>query len=99
MKIFEYMAIKKPMICSKLNAIEEILQHNHNALLLPASDEQKWAEAIDMLCESPDIAKNLGANAYQSLADHYTWDKRVEAIFDFYNRQRHQATHWKMAAG
>lgn len=97
MKIFEYMAVKKPMICSKLQVIEEIVQHNHNALLVHASDEQKWAESIDYLAENPDVSEQLTQNAYQSLKDHYTWDKRVEAIFDFYARHKSQAVHWKTA--
>ncbi|MGH1456490.1 MAG: glycosyltransferase family 4 protein [Alphaproteobacteria bacterium] len=98
MKVFEYMAAKKPMICSKLQVIEEIVQHDYNALLLPASNENKWAEAIDMLAEKPDLVQKLTDNAHQSLKDHYTWDKRVEAIFDFYARHKSQATRWKAAS-
>ncbi len=97
MKIFEYMAIQKPMICSKLQVIEEIVQHDKTALLVAASDETKWAESIDYLAEHPDVAESIANNAYQSLKDHYTWDKRVDAIFDFYARAKSQAVHWKTA--
>ena len=97
MKIFEYMAIKKPMICSKLPVIEEIVRHNETALLVAASDEEKWAETIDYLAENPDAAEKIADNAYHSLEDHYTWDKRVEAIFDFFSRSKTQAVHWKTA--
>lgn len=99
MKIFEYMAVQKPMICSKLHVIEEILMHERDALLLPASNEEKWAEAVDFLAESPEYAEKLTQNAFERLKDHYTWDRRVDAIFDFYVRHKSQATHWQTANG
>ncbi len=99
MKVFEYMAAKKPMICSKLQVIEEIVTHNHDALLLPASNEKQWAEAIDILAESPDVVETLTENAHKSLRDNYTWDKRVEAIFTFYGRRKSHATRWMASTG
>ena len=80
MKIFEYMAAQKPIICSNLPTIHEILKHDHNALLLPASDEHKWGEAIDMIKEQPEEASAMARNAYTSLEAKYTWDKRAQAI-------------------
>ena len=83
MKIFEYMAVKKPIICSKLSIIEEILEHGHNAILVAASDDEKWAETIDMIKDNPEEAALLGGHAHESLADKYTWDKRAQAIMEF----------------
>lgn len=83
MKIFEYMAAEKPIICSNLPVIHEILDHGFNALLLPASDEQKWALAIDDIKANPQTWQKLARNAQQSLEHKYTWDKRVEAIMAF----------------
>lgn len=82
MKIFEYMAAKKPILCSDLPTIHEILEHEHNAFLLPASDENKWAETIDMLKENPKTVQKITHNAYEHLKDKYTWDKRAQAITD-----------------
>ncbi|PCJ97031.1 MAG: hypothetical protein COA45_10445 [Zetaproteobacteria bacterium] len=89
MKIFEYMAAQKPIICSDLPTIHEILEHEHNALLLPASSEHKWGEAIDMIKENPDEGARLARNAYNNLKEKYTWDKRAQAITElcFYKQQ------------
>lgn len=83
MKIFEYMAAGKPILCSNLPIMHEILEHGNNALLLPASDEEKWGYAIDNIKNNPETWAKLGEQAYQSLQDRYTWDKRAQAILDF----------------
>ncbi len=83
MKIFEYMAAQKPIICSDLPVIHEILQHKYHAILPPASNEYKWAVAMDYIKENPDIGQYLAKNAYNSLKEKYTWDKRAAAILDF----------------
>lgn len=85
MKVFEYMAAQKPVLCSDLPVLQNILKHDHNALLLPASNEAKWASAIDMLKDNPDHAHRLAMNAHESLKNHYTWDKRAEAVLDVYH--------------
>ena len=89
MKVFEYMAAQKPIICSNLPTIHEILEHEHNALLLPASDEHKWGEAIDMIKDNPEEGQKLAHNAHGDLKEKYTWDKRAQAITDlcFYKHQ------------
>lgn len=88
MKVFEYMAAQKPIICSNLSTIHEILEHEHNAILLPASDERKWAETMDRIKDNPEEGNRLARNAYNSLKEKYTWDKRAQAIMDIYfNKQ------------
>lgn len=87
MKLFEYMAAGKPILCSNLPIIREIVTHDYNAILLPASDEEEWAETIDELHDDAEIGKALGQNAYESLKDNYTWDQRAEAIMAFTHRE------------
>lgn len=84
MKIFEYMAAKKPIISSRISVIEEILQHEDTALLPPASDEEKWAQCIDRLATNKAFSETLAYNAHQRLKNLYTWDKRVDAILEHY---------------
>jgi len=83
MKIFEYMAAKRPMVCSDLPGINNILRHEHDAMLLPPFDEEKWAQALDKLHSDPTFAETLSDNAFASLSGKYTWDKRMHAILEF----------------
>ncbi len=82
-KIFEYMASKKPMICADLPILHEILEDGRNAVLLPPGDEFAWAAALDTLRNNPQQASELAENARQDLAQKYTWDKRAQAILNF----------------
>tara|TARA_B100001989_G_C24522427_1_gene456603 strand:- start:37 stop:1218 length:1182 start_codon:yes stop_codon:yes gene_type:complete len=94
-KIFEYMAAKKPILCSDLPMIREILKPDHNALLIPAAEEEKWAEAIRYLLKKPEEAKRLSDNAYEELKSKYTWDKRAEAILGFFVAAENYAERFK----
>lgn len=93
MKLFEYMAAERPIICSDLPLIGEILHHKRNALLVPAAQEEEWIAAIDFLRANPDFAKTLARNATQDLHAKYTWDKRAHAITDFFIRSEKLRQH------
>lgn len=90
MKVFEYMAVQKPIIASNLSVIQEILEHEHSAFLLPASHDDKWLETLDILKDHPEIGEKLAENAHNSLRRKYTWTKRAEAIMGYSAHSREQ---------
>lgn len=93
MKLFEYMAAEKPIICSDLPLITEILTDKKNALLVPAAEEQRWAQKIRFLHQNPAIAQHLTQQALIDLKAKYTWDKRAHAITDFFARSEKLRQH------
>ncbi len=97
MKIFEYMAAEKPILCSNLPVMHEILTDRESALFVAASDEEKWAEALDNVRENPAMAAQIARNAYLRLEENYTWDKRVSAIMDFALSERKSVRLSRMA--
>lgn len=86
MKLFEYMAAEKPIICSDLPQITEILTDKRNALLTAPSDEKKWAEKIRYLHQNPEITQQLAQQALIDAKGKYTWDQRAHAIVKFFVR-------------
>ncbi len=83
MKIFEYMAAGKAIICSDLPVLREVLGHAHNALLVPPDSPSAWVDAIAYLQKNPDQLAQFGQAAWRDFSDYYTWDRRVARILGF----------------
>ncbi len=83
LKIFEYMAAKRPIICSDMPVLREVLEDGRNALLVPGDKPAKWKEAIEELKKNQDKADELATNAYEDFIDRYTWKKRARKILEF----------------
>jgi len=82
-KVFEYMAMAKPVVASNLGQVSAILKHRETGLLVAPGDSDELAEAIIELREDPGLALKLGGQARaESLK--YTWrangDRLLEAI-------------------
>ncbi len=82
LKIFEYMASGKPMICSNMPVLLEVLRDNENALLRTPDSEAEWIEALTFLKINPREGERIGRTAREDFLSHYTWQKRAEKILE-----------------
>ena len=80
LKIFEYMAAGKPIVCSDLPVLREVLEHQRTALMVPPDDIDAWASAIRLLGQNPNLRRRLGAAALQELRERYTWQQRARDV-------------------
>ena len=82
-KVFEYMAMAKPVVASNLGQISAILKHRETGLLVTPGDADELADAIIELREDPGLGLKLGGQA-RTEALKYTWkangDRLLEAI-------------------
>ncbi len=79
LKLFEYLAMGRPIVASDLPAIREILTDGQSALLVPAGDAAALAAAIQRVAGDPALASRLAAGAL-ALAPRFTWDVRAERL-------------------
>jgi glycosyltransferase involved in cell wall biosynthesis len=79
LKLFEYLAMGRPIVASDLPAIREVLTHEQTALLVPAGDAAALAAAIGRLADDRVLAGRLASNA-AALAPHYSWEARAERL-------------------
>lgn len=80
LKIFEYMALQKPLIASDIPVLREIIRDKHNGYLAPPDDAQKWARIIDDIIKTPDKAQKIASQAHQDFLIHYTWEARAKNV-------------------
>jgi glycosyltransferase involved in cell wall biosynthesis len=65
-KVFDYLAMAKPLITADTPAIRELLTHGENAYLCPMGDEQVMARQILQLKNDPDLRQRIATNGYQT---------------------------------
>jgi len=81
MKMFEYMASKKPIIASDLPSFREVLNKT-NAILVQPDFPRKMAEAIMWALNDENLAQRISNKAYKDVQN-YTWDNRGKIILEF----------------
>jgi glycosyltransferase involved in cell wall biosynthesis len=82
LKMYEYMAARRPIVGSKLKAIEETLTDGETALLGEPGDVDALACNIRALLTDPALGERLAARAFDEVKTH-TWDERARRIAAF----------------
>jgi len=81
MKLFEYMAAKKPIVASDLSSIREVLNKN-NSILVEPDDPQALALGVKKVMADSESAQILVDQAYNDVQQ-YSWLKRATKIIEF----------------
>ena len=83
-KIFEYMAMGKAIVASRLGQIGEVLTDNETALLVTPGGVDEMAGAIVRLVESDRLRARLGENARRAAVEEHTWTHNAQRVLDAY---------------
>jgi glycosyltransferase involved in cell wall biosynthesis len=79
LKLFEYMAARRPIVSSDLPSIREVLRDGVNALLVPPGDPVALSNAITRLFNDQALAARLAEAAFEQVPN-YSWDRRAERL-------------------
>lgn len=82
MKMFEYMSAGVPILSSSLPVLEEVLQHEKNALLSNPTSVEEWQKNLKRIINDPTLATRISKEAYQNYESEYTWSKRAFKIIN-----------------
>jgi glycosyltransferase involved in cell wall biosynthesis len=82
LKLFEYMASKRPIVASKLASISEILDNNKNALLIKPGNWKDLADSIKFLLKNKKFAEKIANQSFYDVKK-LTWDNRAVTILNF----------------
>ena len=80
LKIFEYMAAGRPIVCSDLPVLREVLRHKNNAWLCSPNRVDQWQDALVQLRDQPGLRRRLGEQARKDFEACYTWKMRATKV-------------------
>lgn len=89
--IIEAMSVGKPVIGAKVGGIPELIVDGKTGLLVSSRDPKSVADALWYLVHSPDVAAQMGQNAYQRFCEHFTFKRMLqdyEALYQSLYQQR-----------
>lgn len=81
-KLLNYMALGKPTVC--FTGAAKGVSHLHDAFVVPGQDWHGLADGILALLNNPELAKTIGANAYDTVITNFDWNRlalNVAAVY------------------
>jgi glycosyltransferase involved in cell wall biosynthesis len=81
-KLFEYMAMGKGIVASRLGQIGEVLADQETALLAEPGNARELADAILRLARSRELRERLGAAARATAIAKHTWKHNAQRVID-----------------
>jgi glycosyltransferase involved in cell wall biosynthesis len=80
LKVFGYMAAAKPIICSDLPVLREVIEDGRNGILVPHDDPAAWAVVLQRLMDDRALRERLGATAHADFLARHTWQRRASRV-------------------
>ena len=81
MKVFEYMAMGKPLIATGQGQIKELIKHGENGVLIEPGDSSGLARAIVDLGGNVFMMKKMGLKGRATI-EPYTWEANARKVLD-----------------
>ncbi len=76
-KLFEYMAMGKGIVASRLEQLAEVLEHDRTGWLVTPGNVEELAEAMRRLSLDPAKREELGTNARRAAVERHSWARNV----------------------
>lgn len=80
-KLFEYMAMGKAIVASRLAQLADILADGGTAILVEPGDPDDLARGMEAAAGDPQLRARLGAAARSAAVERHGWRAAVERIF------------------
>lgn len=85
-KLFLFMLMKKPVVCTNCQSLEKIITDTKCGLIFASGDSQELAEKIYLLYQNPDLCEEMGNNGYLAVMQKYNWSLAVQELVKFYHQ-------------
>ena len=89
-KLFEYMAVGKPIVTTRRPLVEAVIKDYRNGLIFEFGDHHQLASAILKLINDKDLRERLGSEGRRIVEDKYTWEGNAQKITEIYKNLNKQ---------
>lgn len=86
LKIFEYMMVGIPVICTDFDLWKEIVEGNKCGICVNPYDSQELIKAVNYLMENPQVCKEMGDNGIKAVQEKYNWSTQEKILFEMYDK-------------
>jgi len=80
LKIFEYMAMEKPVVAPNLGPIREVITHGENGMLFRGREGLR--KQIALLAKDKSLREKIAKNARDTITSRFTWKKNAQRVLD-----------------
>jgi glycosyltransferase involved in cell wall biosynthesis len=83
-KLFEYMAVGKAIVASRLGQIGDVLEHERTALLTEPGNVHELKAAVERLALDSELRERLGFAARAQAVSNHTWAHNADRVLATY---------------
>jgi glycosyltransferase involved in cell wall biosynthesis len=86
MKVFEYMAMGKPVVAPRFGPLAEVISDGAEGFLFTPSAGREMADALGRLLDDSPLRLAMGERGRATVLARHTWQRNVEKILDVAGR-------------
>jgi glycosyltransferase involved in cell wall biosynthesis len=82
--ILEAMKNEKPVVCTAVGGVPELVEDGRNGFLVPSGDEDSLAGKVMALLENRALRRRLGKEGRKRLEEEFTLSRMADAVMEIY---------------
>ncbi|MCK4298673.1 MAG: glycosyltransferase family 4 protein [Planctomycetes bacterium] len=79
-KLFEYMALGKPVLAPRLPGIKDVVTHDQTGLLFEPNDFGDFLQKLRLLLKDGELRRRVGSDARRQVFGRHTWDHNARRV-------------------
>ena len=84
--ILQALAMKKPVIATKVGSIPEVIKNNYTGILIDPANSSQLSKAIIFLLQNQDLASSLGEKGRKLVETRYSFSRMLDCIEQIYQK-------------
>ena len=83
--LLEAMALEIPVVSTRVGGTPNLVHHGENGFLVGVDRQSELLESLRILCNDPDLRKNLGEAGRELILERHSFSRRMESMREIYD--------------